>query len=68
MFAADGDAPGEDAASTGRPSIQGRAGGAALRCSACQGKPAPVYLVAGHVRNHTGGPLPSWAMQLVPAP
>ncbi len=41
---------------------------AALRCSACQGKPAPVYLVAGHVRNHTGGPLPSWALQLVPSP
>jgi len=41
---------------------------AALRCSACQGKPAPVYLVAGHVRDHTGGPLPSWAVQLMPAP
>ena len=41
---------------------------AALRCKDCRGKPAPVYLVAGHVRDYTGGPLPSWALQLVLSP
>lgn len=41
---------------------------AALRCKACGGKPAPVYIVAGHERSPTHGPPPSWAVELVPAP
>ena len=40
----------------------------ALRCSKCRGKPSPVYLVAGHHRTDPKGPLPSWAVELVPAP
>jgi len=40
----------------------------ALRCSACRGKPAPVYLVAGHDREGGGSREPDWAVQLVPAP
>ena len=41
---------------------------AALRCSACKGKPAPVFLIAGHARSFTGGAPPDWAVELVPAP
>lgn len=41
---------------------------AALRCSACKGKPAPVYLVAGHHRTFNHGPEPDWAVELVPPP
>lgn len=39
---------------------------AALRCSACGGKPAPVYLVAGYHRTFNHGPSPDWAVELVP--
>ena len=39
-----------------------------LRCSKCQGKPAPVYLVAGHRRTFDHGPQPDWAVELVPPP
>jgi len=39
-----------------------------LRCSACGGKPAPVYLVAGLTRQACMGPPPSWAVELVPCP
>src|ERR1051326_4653958 len=35
-----------------------------LRCSACGGKPAPVYLCAGH-REHGNGAPPYWAVELV---
>lgn len=38
----------------------------ALRCSACKGQPAPVFLVAGQSRTHTGGAAPDWAVELVP--
>ena len=41
---------------------------AALRCSTCKGKPAPVYLVAGHHRTHACGPGADWALEMVPAP
>ncbi len=41
---------------------------AALRCSTCRGKPAPVYLVAGSPRTFCGGPPPDWSLELVPAP
>lgn len=41
---------------------------AALRCSKCRGKPSPVYLVAGHHRTAFIGPLPDWALELVPPP
>lgn len=40
----------------------------ALRCSVCKGKPAPVYLIAGHHRTFAYGPLPDWAVELVPPP
>lgn len=40
----------------------------ALQCSTCRGKPAPVHLIAGHCRTFTGGPRPSWALELVPPP
>ena len=39
---------------------------AALRCSACRGRPAPVYLVAGRTRTFMDGGLPDWALELVP--
>ncbi len=41
---------------------------AGLRCSACQGKAAPVYLIAGHHRTFHHGPPPDWSLELVPAP
>ena len=41
---------------------------AALRCSKCKGKLAPVYLVAGHHRIFNHGPEPDWAVELVPPP
>jgi len=41
---------------------------AALRCSECRGRPAPVYLVAGQTRTFMHGPPPSWSLELVPAP
>lgn len=41
---------------------------AALRCSACHGKPAPVHLIAGHHRSTHGGPPADWALELVPTP
>jgi len=41
---------------------------AALRCSACRGKPGPVYLVAGHHRTFNHGPPPDWSLELVPPP
>ena len=41
---------------------------AALRCSACKGKPAPVYLVAGFHRTYARRPGADWALELVPAP
>ncbi len=37
----------------------------ALRCSACKGKPAPVFLVAGPCRTSNFGPPPAWALELV---
>ncbi len=37
-----------------------------LRCSTCKGRPAPVYLVAGHHRTFLGGPPAEWALELVP--
>ena len=40
----------------------------ALRFKDCRGKPAPVHLIAGHSRTFTGGPRPSWALELVPPP
>ncbi len=40
----------------------------ALRCSKCRGKPAPVYLVAGHHRTLNYGPPPDWSVELVPVP
>ncbi len=39
-----------------------------LQCSTCKGRPAPVYLVAGHHRTFLGGPSADWALELVPAP
>lgn len=39
-----------------------------LQCSACKGRPAPVYLVAGHHRTFLHGPPAEWALELVPAP
>ena len=39
-----------------------------LRCGACQGKPAPVYLVAGCHRTFCYGPPPNWCVELVPPP
>lgn len=39
---------------------------AALCCSTCKGKPAPVYLVAGQARTFTGGAAANWAVELVP--
>lgn len=41
---------------------------AGLRCSSCQGKPAPVYLLAGQDRTFNYGPPPDWAIELVPEP
>ncbi len=41
---------------------------AGLRCSACQGKAAPIYLIAGHHRTFHRGPPPEWSLELVPAP
>ncbi len=41
---------------------------AGLRCSACKGRPAPVYLLAGQCRSFMHGPPPDWALELVPAP
>ena len=41
---------------------------AALRCSACRGKPAPVYLVAGHHREPGKGTGPDWSLVLVALP
>lgn len=41
---------------------------AALQCSKCRGKPAPVYLVAGQTRTFMHGPPPSWSLELVPVP
>jgi hypothetical protein len=38
-----------------------------LRCKDCGGKPAPVYLCAGH-RQHNFGAPPDWAIELTPAP
>jgi hypothetical protein len=40
---------------------------ARLRCDRCGGRPAPVYLCAGH-RQHNWGGAPDWAIELVPAP
>ncbi len=40
---------------------------ARLRCHRCGGRPAPVYLCAGH-RQHVGGAAPDWAIELVPEP
>ena len=39
-----------------------------LRCSACRGRPAPVYVVAGRHRNAVGGGPPDWAILLVGPP
>ena len=39
-----------------------------LRCSACRGKPAPVYLVAGHNRRFINGPPADWSLELVVPP
>ncbi len=39
---------------------------ARLTCSACKGRPAPVYLVAGYHRTFQHGPAPDWALELVP--
>ena len=50
-----------------RGNRQFRAVLAALRCSSCRGKPAPVYLVAGHHRSAPLGPTPDWSLELVPA-
>ena len=41
---------------------------AGLRCKACGGKPAPVYLVAGLTRQACGGPPSAWSVELVPVP
>ena len=38
---------------------------AALRCSSCNGKPDSAYLVGGQSRTFTGGPPPSWSVELV---
>ena len=38
---------------------------AALRCSACGGKPVVLYVIAGMHRRPVGGPLPCWNVQLV---
>ena len=38
---------------------------AGLRCSACRGRPAPVYLVAGHTRAFINGPPAAWSLELV---
>ena len=40
---------------------------AALRCRDCRGRPAPVYLIAGHSRTFGGAGQPDWAVELVPA-
>jgi len=40
---------------------------ARLKCPACGGKPAPVYLSAGH-RQHSGGSPADWAIELIPTP
>lgn len=39
---------------------------AALRCRACGGKPAPVWLVAGVHRRACGGAGADWALEVVP--
>ena len=41
---------------------------ARLQCSACKGRPAPVYLVAGHNRTFMYGPPAEWSVELVPVP
>ena len=41
---------------------------AALRCRLCHGRPAPVYLVAGHHRQRHGGAGPNWAIEVIEAP
>jgi len=41
---------------------------AALRRLACQGRPDPVYLVAGYHRTSDQGPPPDWSLGLVPPP
>lgn len=38
-----------------------------LRCLSCRGRPAPVYLVAGHSRTFINGPPAEWSLELIPA-
>jgi hypothetical protein len=40
---------------------------ARLRCERCGGRPAQVYLCAGH-RVHVSGAAADWAIELVPTP
>ncbi len=40
----------------------------AVRCKACGGKPAPVYLVAGQNRIFNYGAPPAWSVELIPPP
>lgn len=40
---------------------------AKLRCSRCRGRPAPVYLCAGH-REHNDGSPAGWSIEIVPRP
>lgn len=37
-----------------------------LRCGLCKAKPAPIFLLAGHTREHCYGGPPDWAIELVP--
>jgi hypothetical protein len=39
---------------------------AALRCSDCEGMPAPVHLVAGHTRSRSDGRPQDWVIEVVP--
>ena len=39
-----------------------------LRCERCGGRSAPIYLCAGHSRQHAGSAPPDWAIDLVRGP
>ena len=39
-----------------------------LKCSACDAKPAPVYLCSGHNRRGGKGISPNWAVEMVAPP
>jgi hypothetical protein len=64
MFSRDDDAPNQYAAGALEPDVQY----GALRCSTCNGKPMPVYVVTGPTRQALYGPPPSWPVEITGVP